>query len=123
MKDKLMFQPAFFSGDKVDFKERTKFIQKCTKPARNTAEKGFGFTKAPVCHLRLGDWINHDIIINNVNYNYENVPWTLDNTNQVQPMYVTVTMSFNIISDYHDYSVRSENVTPLANDNSGFIGG
>ena len=125
MRSTLMFQPAYFSGDKLDFRERLKFIQKCTKPAENKSGSGFAFTKAPVCHLRLGNWLNHDVIISNVNYNYENSPWTLDGSGQVQPMYVSVTLSFSIVSEYHDQNVpRNEiKMVPLANDESGFFGG
>jgi len=125
MKDKLMFQPAFFSGDKVDFRERLKFIQKCTKPASNGEGSGYAFTKAPVCHIRLGDWFNHDVIITSVIYNYENSPWTLDHRGQVQPMYVSITLSFNIVSEWHNQDKSREEVkmVPLADSDQGFFGG
>ncbi len=125
MKKGLKFQPAYFSGDKLDFRERVKFIDKCTKPAKNSAGAGFSFTKAPLCHIQLGDWFNHDVVITSVNYNYDNVPWTFDGSNQVQPMYVSITISFNIVSEWYNVSGDRENVkmTPLADDNLGFFGG
>ena len=127
MKQNLMFQPAFFSGDKLDFRERMKFIQKMTKPANN--KNGAAFTKAPVCHIRLGDWFNHDVIVTSVNYNYDNSPWTLDGRGQVQPMCVSVTISFKIISEWHKLDKPREQVrmVPLADDygrtGAAFFGG
>src|SRR3972149_8390917 len=50
MKKDLMFQPAFFSGDKVDFLTRMEFLSKLTRPSRNTSGKGFSFTYPPVSH-------------------------------------------------------------------------
>ena len=92
----LAFQPAFFSGSKVDFKRRMEFLSKMTRPAKNTGDGGFSFTKPPVCHLRLGDWIDNDIIVNGVNFDYANAPWTIDG-GKVQPMWASVTVSFNIV--------------------------
>ena len=64
----------------------------------NTANKasGFSFTLPPVCHLRLGDWYDHDIVISNVSYDYSNSPWTIGGS-KVQPMWATVSIQFNII--------------------------
>ncbi len=123
MKEKLLFQPTFFSGDKYDFRERLRFIQKSTKPAKNLVGRGFAFTRPPLCHLRLGDWFNHDIIINTVSYNYENSPWTFDRDGKVQPMIVSIQMNFNIVSEYHDASNRDARMVPLADDTKGFFGG
>jgi hypothetical protein len=62
------------------------------------ANGGFSFTKPPVCHLRLGDWIDHDIIVNSVSYDYANAPWTTNlDGGAVQPMWASVTISFNIV--------------------------
>lgn len=53
----------------------------------------------PVCHLKLGDSIHHDIIINSISRDYTDVPWALE-TGSVQPMFALVTMSFNIVGPY-----------------------
>ena len=69
-----------------------------TRPANNIKKDGFSFTNPPVCHLRLGDWIDHDIIVNSVSYDYAGAPWTTDLIGgSVQPMWVNVTVSFNIV--------------------------
>jgi hypothetical protein len=117
MKKDLLFQPAFFSGDKVDFLNRVEFISKMTRPSRNTSADGFSFTNPPVCHIHLGDWVNHDVIINSVSYDYSDAPWTFDK-GRVQPMWVSVQISFNIIGSYG--ANTTENV-PLATDIGGFF--
>jgi len=108
----LAFQPAFFSGSKADFKNRMEFLSKMTRPANNTVDRvyndtkmvwegsgGFSFTRPPVCHMRLGDWIDHDIIVNSVSYDYSDAPWTTDLNigGKVQPMWANVTINFNIV--------------------------
>jgi len=114
MKSGLMFQPAFFSGDKIDFVRKVEFLSKLTRPAANDSDTGFSFTKPPICHIHLGDWWNHDIVVNSVSYDYADAPWTLDG-GRVQPMWTKVTLSFNIIGPYGSNSSRP----PLSTDNGG----
>ena len=119
MKNNLIFQPAYFSGSKVDFVERMEFLSKLTRPARNNSvSDGFSFTTPPVCHIHLGDWFNHDIIIDGVSYDYSDVPWTLDG-GKAYPMWCTVTVNFNIIGSY---GANSNEDAPLATDTGGFFG-
>lgn len=118
MKKDLLFQPAFFSGDKVDMVNRMEFMAKLTRPSRSSASKGFSFTFPPVCHIHLGDWFNHDVIINNVSYDYSDAPWTIDGSGgRVQPMWALVSLSFNIVGTYGGYP--NEDV-PLSTDTGGF---
>ena len=116
MKQGLQFQPAYFSGDKIDFKRRMAFLIRTTRPRANDSDTGFSFTKPPVCHLRLGDWLHHDVIINDVNYDFSDTVWCLE-AGQVQPMWAQVTMAFKIIGPYNDSGV------PLtASDEGGYYG-
>ena len=92
----LLFQPAFFSGSLVDFSRRITFLSRCTRPALNNTKSGFSFTNPPVCHIKLGDWWDHDAIINSVTYDYSDVPWTVTDTS-VQPMWLGVTINFNMV--------------------------
>ena len=119
MKKDMLFQPAYFSGDKVDFLTRMEFLSKLTRPSRNVSGKGFAFTYPPVSHLQLGSWIDHDVIISNVSYDYSDAPWTVDSLGdgKTQPMWALVTLTFNIIGTYGGSS--AENV-PLATDQGGF---
>ena len=96
----LAFQPAFFSGDKIDFRRKMDFLAKLTRPAKSDDCSGFSFTKPPVCRIKLGDWWDNDVVFDSVNYSYENAPWTLDNTGVVQPMWATVNMSFKFIGSF-----------------------
>jgi hypothetical protein len=119
MRSGLMFQPAFFSGDKIDFVRRIEFLSKMTRPsaAPTTPDTGFAFTKAPVCHIKLGDWWDHDIIVNSVSYDYADAPWTLDPTGRVQPMWALVSINFNIIGPYGSANARP----PLSTDAGGMF--
>ena len=123
MKSQLMFRPAFFSGDKVDFVNRMEFLSQCTRPSRNNKDTGFQFINPPVCHIKLGDWFNYDVVINSVSVNYEEVPWTfdLDFNGRVQPMWANVTLQFNIVSSWHDWDDKEakEQSVPLAGDFGG----
>jgi len=95
----LAFQPAFFSGDKVDFLTKMDFLAKLTRPAKADEGSGFSFTRPPVCHIHLGDWWSNDIVIDSVNFNYADAPWTLDD-GRTQPMWAVVSMSFKFIGPY-----------------------
>ena len=103
MKKNLKFQPSFFSGDKVDFLHRIEFLEKMVRPSRKGGP-GFSFLNPPVCHMHLGDWFNHDIIVESIDYDYTDAPWTLDGLSgkagRVQPMWTQVTMSFIMIGRY-----------------------
>jgi hypothetical protein len=116
MKAGIMFQPAFFSGDKVDFIRKVEFLSKLTRPsaAPDQPNTGFSFTKPPISHIKLGDWWDHDIVVNSVSYDYADAPWTLEG-GRVQPMWVLVSINFNIIGPYG----ISGGKPPLSNDNGG----
>ena len=116
MKKGLMFQPAFFSGDKVDFVRKVEFLSKLTRPsaAPEKPNTGFSFTKPPISHIKLGDWWDHDIVVDSVSYDYADAPWTLDG-GRVQPMWVKVSISFKIIGPYGSATSRP----PLSTDNGG----
>jgi hypothetical protein len=122
MKKYLLFQPGFFSGSKEDFRQRMRFLETLTKPSKNTQEgNGFSFTNAPVCKMKIGDWIDHLVIFENVDYDYKEGTWTLDTTtgdDAVQPMMVQVTLQFKIIGQYQNYTL----LPPLADDSTGWFG-
>ncbi len=109
----LAFQPAFFSGDKIDFQTKMDFLAKLTRPAKADEGSGFSFTRPPVCHIHLGDWWNNDIIIDSVSFNYDSAPWTLDGS-RAQPMWATVTMNFKFVGPY-----RGQSGPPVLSDDSG----
>jgi hypothetical protein len=100
MKKDLLFQPTYFTGDKTDFISRMTFLSRMTKPTANAGTKGFSFTKPPVCHMRLGDYIHHDVVITSISKDYTDSNWTTE-SGAVQPMWCQVTISFNIIGQYN----------------------
>jgi len=106
----LAFQPAFFSGDKVDFVTKMDFLGKLTRPSSAKGNSGFSFTRPPVCHIKLGDWWDSDIIIDSVSFNMTNAPWTLD-SGRVQPMWATVSINFKFVGSY-----GSSNGSPVLSD-------
>jgi len=118
MKSNLMFQPAYFSGDKIDFVRKIEFLSKLTRPSANDdgSNTGFSFIKPPICHIHLGDWWNHDIVVNSVSYDYADAPWTLDE-GRVQPMWALVTISFNVIGPFKAHNSRP----PLSTDPGGMF--
>jgi hypothetical protein len=111
----LAFQPAFFSGDKVDFVTKMDFLGKLTRPSSAKSNSGFSFTRPPVCHIKLGDWWDSDIIIDSVSFNMTNAPWTLDG-GRVQPMWATVSINFKFVGSYGS----SNGLPVLSDDVSGF---
>ena len=121
MKKRSIFQPSYFSGSKVDFVKRMEFISKMTRPARNRVsdrqQAGFSFSRPPVCHLTLGDWLDHDILVNSVAYDYASSPWTFDG-GKVQPMWCKVTLSFNIIGAFGG---NANDDPPLSTDVGGYF--
>jgi hypothetical protein len=116
MKKSLMFQPSYFSGDKIDFVRKVEFLSKLTRPSANESGTGtgFSFTKPPICHIHLGDWWNHDIVVNSVSFDYADAPWTLD-AGRVQPMWVLVSINFNMIGPFRSFNAAP----PLATDKGG----
>lgn len=94
-----IFQPAYFSGSKVDFLQRMDFLAKLTKPAKASKGSGYSFTSPPVAHIKLGNWWNHDIVVKTVSVDYNDSPWALD-AGRVQPLWAKVTVSFDFVGRY-----------------------
>lgn len=107
LKQKLKyFTPAFHSMTPEGLNARLTFLQQCLRPgetikradgsscdASNTA-----FGKPPVCVLRIGDFYNTKIVINNLNITYDPLLWDLNPEGiGVQPMLANIQMSFKYI--------------------------
>ena len=97
------FQPAFHGITPEGFNSRLTFLQQCTRqgPTVNDNVKNpnnLVFGRPPVCILRIGDFYNTKIIIDNMALDYEPLVWDLNPEGVgVQPMIVTVNMSFAFI--------------------------
>ena len=103
------FNPAFHSMTPEGFNMRLTFLNQCTRQGNTvtSSDKGgktannLAFGRPPFCVLRLGDFYNQMIVINNINidYNVSGYPqWDLNPEGAgVQPMLCQVTINFDFI--------------------------
>ena len=95
------FHPAFHSTTPEGLNSRITFLQQCLRPGP-TENQGvpdnLAFGTPPVCILRVGDFYHTKIIIDNINFDYDPLVWDLNPEGVgVQPMIVTVNLSFKMI--------------------------
>jgi hypothetical protein len=95
------FHPAFHSTTPEGLNSRLTFLLQCTRQGRTLESLGannLAFGRPPVCILRIGDFYNTKIIIDNVTFDFEPLVWDLNPEGVgVQPMIANVTMSFKFI--------------------------
>jgi len=109
LKEKLKyFHPAFHSITPEGLNARLTFLNQCAKPgstipvindqgeekvndAENTA-----FGAPPVCILRIGDFYNTKILINSMQFQFENLDINPEGIG-IQPMIASVSLSFDFI--------------------------
>lgn len=106
--DKLQyFDPAFHSTTPEGFNGRLTFLQQCMRQG-NTVSASDGkyaksatnlaFGRAPYCVLRLGDFYNQMIVIDNLSINYDPLQWDLNVEGiGVQPLIAHVQLSFKFV--------------------------
>lgn len=106
--DKLQyFDPAFHSMTPEGFNGRLTFLQQCMRQG-NTVSASDGkfaksannlaFGRAPYCVLRLGDFYNQMIVIDNLSINYDPLVWDLNVEGiGVQPLIAHVQISFKFV--------------------------
>ena len=109
--DKLMdkiryFDPAFHSMTPEGFNARLTFLQQCTRQGdtigtsddTNGVASNLAFGRPPFCVLRLGDFYNQMIVIDNISINYDPLTWDTNIEGiGVQPLLANVTISFKFI--------------------------
>jgi hypothetical protein len=106
------FDPAYHSITPEGFNARLTFLQQCTRqgPTISASDLGRGsaygagnlsFGRAPFCILRIGDFFNTKICIQNINIEYDNgggVQWDLNPEGVgLQPMLANVSISFTFL--------------------------
>lgn len=103
------FNPAFHSMTPEGFNARCTFLQQCTRQGNTKTMSDFGgktannlaFGRPPYCVLRLGDFYNQMIVIDNISFDYnisDGLQWDLNaDGNGVQPMLCKVNISFKFI--------------------------
>ena len=101
------FDPAFHSMTPEGFSARLTFLQQCTRQGntigasdpKNSTASNLAFGRPPFCVLRLGDFYNQLIVIDNISINYEPLMWDLNTEGGagVIPLLANVTISFKFI--------------------------
>ena len=106
------FDPAFHSITPEGFNARLTFLHQCLRqgPTISASDLGMGskygagnlsFGRAPFCILRIGDFFNTKICIQNINIEYDNgggVQWDLNPEGVgLQPMFANVNITFTFL--------------------------
>lgn len=103
------FNPAFHSMTPEGFNARLTFLNQCTRQGNTKTMSDVGgvtannlaFGRPPFCVLRLGDFYNQMIVIENISIDYsvsDGLQWDLNpEGNGVQPMLCNVNISFKFI--------------------------
>ncbi len=95
------FHPAFHSTTPEGLNSRLTFLLQCTRQGRTLETQGannLAFGRPPVCILRIGDFYNTKIVMDNVSIDYEPLVWDLNPEGiGVQPMIANVSISFKFI--------------------------
>lgn len=93
------FDPAFHSITPEGFNGRLNFLQQCTRQGPSYAKtKNLAFGRAPYCVLKIGDFYNTKIVIENVNVDYNENQWDLNPEGVgVQPMMAKIDINFKFI--------------------------
>jgi hypothetical protein len=95
------FHPAFHSTTPEGFNSRLTFLLQCTRQGATiskTESRNLAFGPQPVCILRIGDFYNTKIMMDNVSFTFEPLVWDLNPEGVgVQPMIANVDISFKYI--------------------------
>jgi hypothetical protein len=95
------FHPAFHSTTPEGLNSRLTFLLQCTRQGPTSELQGannLAFGRPPVCILRIGDFYNTKIVIDNIGIDYEPLVWDLNPEGiGVQPMIANVNMTFKFI--------------------------
>jgi hypothetical protein len=101
------FHPAFHSTTPEGLNARLTFLLQCTRQGPTLEEQGatnLAFGRPPVCILRIGDFYNTKIVIDNIGLDYEPLVWDLNPEGiGVQPMIANVNMSFKFIGGVNTF--------------------
>lgn len=95
------FHPGFHSTTPEGLNSRLTFLLQCTRQGPTSQDQGannLAFGRPPVCILRIGDFYNTKIVIDNIGIDYEPLVWDLNPEGiGVQPMIANVNMTFKFI--------------------------
>jgi hypothetical protein len=102
------FHPAFHSMTPEGFNSRLTFLLQCTRQGATKSKSepfNLAFGVPPVCILRIGDFYNTKIMMDNVSFTFEDQLWDLNPEGiGIQPMIANVSISFKYIGGSSLYS-------------------
>jgi len=101
------FIPGFNSQTPEDLHKRLTFLHQCTRQGNAirkigtngaTSSKNSVFGKQPICVLRIGDFFNTKIVIENIAITYEDNLWDMNPEGfGMQPMIANISMQLKVI--------------------------
>tara|TARA_R110001583_G_scaffold4356_7_gene25347 strand:+ start:5813 stop:10138 length:4326 start_codon:yes stop_codon:yes gene_type:complete len=96
------FHPAFHSIHPCAFNSRMTFLNQCLRAGPSiegtVGPNNMSFGRPPICVLRLGDYYHCKIVLNNIDFSYEQPFWDLNPEGiGAQPWIVRVSMQFFIV--------------------------
>lgn len=100
------FDPAFHSMTPEGFNARLTFLNQCTRQGNTVGSSdlngrsanNLAFGRPPYCVLRLGDFYNQMIVIDNINISYDPLVWDMNTEGAgMQPLIANVSLSFKFI--------------------------
>lgn len=101
------FNPAFHSITPEGFNARLTFLHQCTRQGNTYAAsdnsqlinvRNLAFGTPPICVLRIGDFYNTKIIIKNIDIQYDDTTWDLNDEGiGVMPMMADISIGFTFI--------------------------
>lgn len=101
------YSPVFHSQTPEDFHKRLVFLHQCTRQGaakrydNKTGEltaRNSVFGRQPICILRLGDFLHTKVVIGDITFDYDDVPWDMNPEGfGLQPMIANITLQMKVI--------------------------
>ena len=95
--------PVFHSQTPKDLNDRHEFLIQCTRPGNTKSEKdevgaNSLYGRAPVCILRLGDFIYSKVLIRSVQLNWQETKWDMNPEGQgFRPLLCKVDLDLSLL--------------------------
>ena len=107
------FQPGFHSTTPEGLNSRLTFLQQCLRPGETIKvfdenknevtdlSSNSAFGKPPICVLRIGDFFHTKMVVDNVNFSYDDALWDMNPEGiGLQPMIASVNMGVKFIGGH-----------------------
>jgi outer membrane protein OmpA-like peptidoglycan-associated protein len=95
--------PVYHSQTPYDLYERHEFLIQCTRPGNTVAQKedvgsNSLYGRAPVCILRLGDFVHSKILIKDVSIDYQETKWDMNPEGMgMRPLLAKVSLDITLL--------------------------